>query len=357
MLATIRNFEDRFNKNFHYDWIFANDEPFTEKFQNQVKSFCSGTVTFVHVPESMWSYPDFIDQEKALNARLEMGKQQVKYGYSESYRHMCRFFSGMFYRLPELSRYRYFWRVEPDIEFRCSINYDPFRVMRIEDKVYGFTLAPLELHTTVATLWQTTLDYMKEYPERIADDNNFMFLTDDDGKTFNMCHFWSNFEIADLDFFRSDLYGHFFDYIDHKGGIYYERWGDAPIHTIAISILLKHNKLKFFSNTGYFHSPNLECSGSAQMILENECICTPEEDSSWGDQSCIPKLYDIHEDWKRPEYAPKDIYLPIHDKTLRFIAERRIELEREGLSAEEIDRKIGEELAAKQAEELSKGEE
>jgi len=31
---------------------------------------------------------------------------------------------------------------------------------------------------------------------------------------YNLCHFWSNFEIADLRFFRSQAYQHFFDSLD-----------------------------------------------------------------------------------------------------------------------------------------------
>ena len=34
---------------------------------------------------------------------------------------------------------------------------------------------------------------------------------------------WSNFEIADMDFFRSPEYQAFFDYLDRKGGFYFER--------------------------------------------------------------------------------------------------------------------------------------
>jgi hypothetical protein len=35
---------------------------------------------------------------------------------------------------------------------------------------------------------------------------------------------WSNFEIADMDFWRGEAYGKFFDFLDHKGGFYYEVW-------------------------------------------------------------------------------------------------------------------------------------
>ena len=33
---------------------------------------------------------------------------------------------------------------------------------------------------------------------------------------------WSNFEIADLDFWRNEAYMKFFDYLESQGGFYYE---------------------------------------------------------------------------------------------------------------------------------------
>lgn len=33
---------------------------------------------------------------------------------------------------------------------------------------------------------------------------------------------WSNFEIADLDFWRGEAYTAFFEYLDSRGGFYYE---------------------------------------------------------------------------------------------------------------------------------------
>lgn len=46
---------------------------------------------------------------------------------------------------------------------------------------------------------------------------------DASGDAWNLCHYWNNFEIADLDFFRSKEYREFFDYLDRTGGFYRER--------------------------------------------------------------------------------------------------------------------------------------
>lgn len=53
---------------------------------------------------------------------------------------------------------------------------------------------------------------------------------DGDGNLWNLCHFWSNFEIADMDFFRSTEYRQLFEYLDADGGFYYER--------VSVSVVL-----------------------------------------------------------------------------------------------------------------------
>src|SRR5271154_5443038 len=56
-------------------------------------------------------------------------------------RHMCRYNSGFFFRHPLLLKYAWYWRVEPDIAFYCSMPYDPFTFMRENDKVYSFVMS------------------------------------------------------------------------------------------------------------------------------------------------------------------------------------------------------------------------
>lgn len=58
-----------------------------------------------------------------------------------------------------------------------------------------------------------------------------------EGETYNMCHFWSNFEIARLDFFRSKAYEDFFTMMDRSGGFWNERVRLVSTHPPYISIL------------------------------------------------------------------------------------------------------------------------
>lgn len=57
----------------------------------------------------------------------------------------------------------------------------------------------------------------------LRNDSLLNFVTNDGGVTYNTCHFWSNFEIADLSLWRSNAYLKLFDHLDKSGGFYYER--------------------------------------------------------------------------------------------------------------------------------------
>jgi alpha 1,2-mannosyltransferase len=46
IVKSIRQIEDRFNRKYHYPWIFLNDVPFTQEFKDIVDGLISGEVKF-----------------------------------------------------------------------------------------------------------------------------------------------------------------------------------------------------------------------------------------------------------------------------------------------------------------------
>ena len=55
--------------------------------------------------------------------------------------------------------------------------------------------------------------FLKLMQDIVPGANLMSFMTGDDGG-YNLCHFWSNFEIGDLNFFRSEAYMRYFDFLD-----------------------------------------------------------------------------------------------------------------------------------------------
>ena len=83
------------------------------------------------IEKEQWSYPAWLTSEDAAAARQRMVQQGVLYGGRESYHHMCRYFSGFFYRHKLLQKYDYYWRMEPDVHYYCDLDYDPFLYMQV----------------------------------------------------------------------------------------------------------------------------------------------------------------------------------------------------------------------------------
>lgn len=136
---------------------------------------------------------------------------------------------------------------------------DPFIKMAEANKTYGFTIAVKELRETVPNifryasaykrkkniksqgLWEMFLEPIEEpkledeQPETLPEEilitepgeTNEVDPETMEGESYNMCHFWSNFEIARLDFFRSKEYEDFFEMMDRSGGFWMERVSDC----------------------------------------------------------------------------------------------------------------------------------
>ncbi|ODV94972.1 hypothetical protein PACTADRAFT_50808 [Pachysolen tannophilus NRRL Y-2460] len=293
MMNAIKRIEDRFNRKFKYDWVFLNNEEFSDQFKRLTSSLISGTAKYGVISSDHWSYPDFIDQEKAKKSRQEMEKKGIIYAGLESYRHMCRFNSGFFYKHPLMLPYKYYWRVEPDINIFCDVDYDLFKYMRENNKTYGFTISIYEFRATIETLWSTTKEFLSKYPKFVAQNNLMNFISDDKGNEYNLCHFWSNFEIADMDFWRSEAYEKYFQYLDNSGGFFYERWGDAPVHSIAAALFLSKDKIHFFDDVGYNHGVYSMCPIDENLRMEKKCYCDPEQDFTFRGYSCGKRYYDV----------------------------------------------------------------
>ncbi|KZT26454.1 glycosyltransferase family 15 protein [Neolentinus lepideus HHB14362 ss-1] len=288
VVSSIQQMEDRFNRKHQYPWVLLNDEPFTDDFKKRVSALTDAPIHFGTIPKEHWVQPDWIDEKKAGAARKVMVWQRIIYGGSVPYRNMCRFNSGFFYRHELLLPYKYYWRVEPDVKFFCDIDYDPFLFMQDKNKTYalGFTITMEEFRETITTLWDTTKEFMVENPQYVAEDNALGFLSNDGGISYNLCHYWSNFEIADMDFWRGEAYSKYFDFLESKGGFYYERWGDAPVHSIAASLFLSKHQLHFFRDIGYRHEPFQHCPQGDDWS-RGRCACNPDDNFDYTPASCI----------------------------------------------------------------------
>ncbi|KAK7754436.1 putative mannosyltransferase ktr4 [Diatrype stigma] len=285
IVESIAQVEDRFNNRdtHHYDWVFFNNVEFTDEFKAIVSNATRSQCFFEVIPHEHWRIPDWIDRSRFDVGRQYMGGIGVGKAWLESYHHMCRWNSGLFALEKRLRLYDYYWRVEPGVEYFCDINYDVFRFMRDNNLSYGFNMAILEDERAIPSLWERTKDFIRvhkdildekadlswllqmhkddEYVDMVNSNDKQGFLGVDSilDSEYNNCQFYSNFEVGSLEFFRGEKNMAYFDYLDKQGGFFYERLGDAPIHTLSVSMFLPKSQIWFFRDIGYSHGICQQC--------------------------------------------------------------------------------------------------
>lgn len=116
-------------------------------------------------------------------------------------------------------------------------------------KVYGWVITIVETPNTIPSLFQNITQWRNMVedansglakfgsPVKLVDYKRKGSLWDfflknpdntlrgqrDTPEEYNLCHFWTNFEIGDLRFFRGKEYQSLFQYLDREGGFYTER--------------------------------------------------------------------------------------------------------------------------------------
>ncbi|KAI5918001.1 glycolipid 2-alpha-mannosyltransferase-domain-containing protein [Camillea tinctor] len=318
MVHSISQLEARFNgrETHRYDWVFFNDEEFSEEFRAAVTNATSSRCFFEIIPEEHWSVPSWIDETRFDVGREFMGSIGVGKAWLQSYHHMCRWNAGLFALEKRLAEYDYFWRVEPGVEFSCDINYDVFRFMSDTDMAYGFNMAILDDARSFPSLWERTKTFIKQHKDMLAGDADLNWLVQDtkattstgfsfafdqdgnviDGIEYNNCQFYSNFEVGSLDFFRSKEHRAYFDHLDKAGGFYYERVGDAPVHTLSVSMFLPKSRIWYFRDIGYAHSLCAQCPPH-----KNKLTPEPETEPATQIRSVITNssLSSDHDHWEK----------------------------------------------------------
>ncbi|GAA5814972.1 hypothetical protein MFLAVUS_008476 [Mucor flavus] len=284
---TIRNLEDQFNKQHNYPYIIYTDQELSEEYMELASSLTQSTVRFERVQRDLYGYNENTDLQRAAQARNDLNT--TMFGNSEDYRFQSRFMAGTIYRHALMQELDYSWRFEAGTEYLCPVDTDPFQYMFENKKTTSFSVALYEYRETIPTLYQSVLDFAKEHQDWIQSTSNpeslWHFILDE-SNIFNGCHFWNNFQIADVSFYRGEKYQQFFNYLDQKNGIFYERWGDPIIQSMGAVMFLTKQDIHFWDDIGYrvadyfTHCPS-------EKSLYSKCTCRPEQNFDNDGYSCL----------------------------------------------------------------------
>jgi hypothetical protein len=175
--------------------------------------------------------------------------------FSIGYRHMCRMYSGDLFKMSFLKKYRYLWRLDTDSYILNEINYNVFDKLHENNAVYGYINIQKD-HPNA------TLDFYESLQKVIKNDlgEDYIFPDEEKNKVY-----YTNFEVLDLNFFRSARYLSIYESIDKTLGFYNRRWGDHIFRYSVLNFLLDKSNFFFYHDIDYYHG---------RRFLNNELLQT-----------------------------------------------------------------------------------
>ncbi|KAG0023996.1 alpha 1,2-mannosyltransferase 2.4.1 [Podila clonocystis] len=273
---TVRDMEDRFNRGRNYPWVILSALPLTERSKHLTAQLTKGTMTFGTVPKAHYRLPKSIDVGKSMAKDLDLifaGVNSNRTAISE--RHRWRYLSGFLARHELLNGYEFFWRVDPGLEIFCDIEDDPMLEMKKNGQKFAWSMSTTGHKDGVPSAWAFVDTFKKTHADVLPQHNSEFFLAKETGDEFTTCTFGVQNSIGHVDFFRSPEYLAFFDAIEHEGLIYYEKFTDAVVATLGVSLLLPKSQILHLDGMGWATASKewSYCPHSAE--LNAKCHCNP----------------------------------------------------------------------------------
>lgn len=246
--------------------------------------------------------------------------------FSEGYRRMMHWFAIDIWRFfAKLNvktgcKYRYLFRLDEDSFLHSPIRYDIFNYMNRNEFVYGFRMCAYEMKVTqrMSKLWIKR--HASFVPEREL--------------SLDMCGFYNNFFVADLQYFLSAPVQSFLQFIDNQGHIYRRRLGDLMIHSMAVYWFAKPHSIHRFLDFTYEHST---------LNSTNGCVVWGGMQAGYDDANAVHTVNEFRSKMKGCEFrlsdlSPKDLsptYQHIDSKSqfasLATVTMGNVELPQQGM--------------------------
>jgi len=163
--------------------------------------------------------------------------QKHKWGmprFGVGYRNMCRFFAMGLY--PLIQDLDYYMRMDDDSFIGSQVTADPFETMAKSGLRYAWRCTRPERTSSVNGL----LRCMQQHDPNLA-------------VKWNRTIFYNNFHIAKPTLWMQEPMKSMLEAIDQHGGIYTQRWGDAPIQSLLVRAYVPQELRHCFTGFKYQH--------------------------------------------------------------------------------------------------------
>ena len=243
-----------FQKHFLSCWpypIHVFKEEVTHEYRSEVQRSTTSKVKFIEIGHIFDKPPNNITMD-TINFWIKVKKYGR--GHHFGYRMMCRFFSGVFASYKFLQQFEYYWRLDTDSWFHQEVLVDPFRQMLIKGCKYGhMDKAHRDSPDVTHMLYETALEWAENFEIPVENIARLKKKVLDKDGNYRRPMFYNNFELGSIPWISGDTYKSFFEYLDHTDGFMKYRWGDAPVRTLAVHLLLEDADLCDFERIIPYH--------------------------------------------------------------------------------------------------------
>lgn len=248
-----------FNKKYNYPVIILHegdyDEVSKEEIVKSIRANHREFIQFKEIDKADFDIPSHIDKEKVEKS---ISYQPVPYWRNLKYRTMCYFWVKNFFKYTE--GYDYVMRIDDDSIIEEPLKDNLFEIMQSKDLVYMSNIVHIDCgicNFGMKEMFEEIFPSMKDkinsglfVKGNFGSDNpcfekfkNVYNLLNHEKKDVNSFEldmplmYYNNFFITSTKFWKQEIVQNAIQKIDVNGGIFYYRYGDAPIHTLLVTLL------------------------------------------------------------------------------------------------------------------------
>lgn len=257
-----------FNAKYKYPVILFHEGDYDLKSQEDVlmsvRDSCRSLVSFQTLDKEDFEIPAHIDKDRV---RKIVALRPVPYWRNEKYRMMCRWWTVLMHKYAK--NYDYIMRLDDDSFIEEPVQKDMFQVMKDKGFVYASNIIHndcgmcsygmrdfFEKHVPSKKSLMDELFIASKIPMRAIQCHTFRSVMSINGDlkdpapeeivTWSPIIYYNNFFVTDMNFWRRDDVQALVKDIDSNGSIFYYRWGDAPLHTLIVSLMAGPDKIERF---------------------------------------------------------------------------------------------------------------
>lgn len=293
-----------FNKTYEYPIIILHQGDYDAVSQEEIiqgiRKSHRHLIVFKEMDKSDWEVPEHIDVEKVKKI---IDISPVPYWRNLNYRLMCNFWMKHFHKYT--NGYDYVMRLDDDGLIEEPISYDLFEMMKSKNLVYMSNIVHIDCGICNYRMKEMFEEILPTYMDSI---NGGLFVKTDLkpdaqpvydkfkeiltilGKPHEGSSeiplampimYYNNFFVTSTEFWKRKEVCDTIEKIDKNGGIFYYRYGDAPLQTIIVT-LLEPTKI---SRAVFKYSKRLQ----REVFIGSNGEFKSYMPSSYDESSCIVK--------------------------------------------------------------------